>query len=217
MVVVTDRQWRTSDCPDTYGATSANIASAPALAIGDTAIGKAVEMLGFAPPAPKYVSGFCSPQLVVTRNGKRPSVITRLPVAFLSQTECHGYRLPTDMPLDTAPAAETPKENTGGSMSNNQHPKLEQTGMFDAMIAVLLSVLGGTAAGVGLVGQSAMHHGRRSQSPISAVSTTTAPGRFESPARSSLGSSLAGHHHSCSTRVSVIVASASLSQGPVLG
>jgi len=38
--------------PDTYGATSANIASAPALAIGDTAMGKAVEMLGFAPPAP---------------------------------------------------------------------------------------------------------------------------------------------------------------------
>ena len=104
MVVVTDRQWRTSDCPDTYGGTSANIASAPALAIGDTAIGKAVEMLGFAPPA-----------------------------------------------------------------------------------------------------------------PISAASTTTAPGRFESPARSSLGNSLAGHHHSCSTRVSVTVASASLSQGPVLG
>jgi hypothetical protein len=52
MVVVTDRQWRTSDCPDTYGATSANIASAPALAIGDIAIGKALEMLGFAPPAP---------------------------------------------------------------------------------------------------------------------------------------------------------------------
>jgi hypothetical protein len=52
MVVVTDRRWRTSDCPDTYAGTSANIASAPALAIGDIAIGKAVEMLGFAPPAP---------------------------------------------------------------------------------------------------------------------------------------------------------------------
>ena len=36
-------------------------------------------------------------------------------------------------------------------MSNNQHSKLEQTGIFDAVIAVLLPVLGGTAAGVGLV------------------------------------------------------------------
>ena len=36
-------------------------------------------------------------------------------------------------------------------MSNNQHSKLEQTGRFDAVIAVLLPVLGRTAAGVGLV------------------------------------------------------------------
>jgi hypothetical protein len=61
------------------------------------------------------------------------------------------FGLTTDMALDTAPAAENaPKENTGGSMSNNQHSKLEQTGMFDAVIAVRLPVLGGAAAGVGL-------------------------------------------------------------------
>jgi len=35
-------------------------------------------------------------------------------------------------------------------MSNNQHSKLEQTGMLDAVIAVRLPVLGGAAAGVGL-------------------------------------------------------------------
>jgi hypothetical protein len=46
-MVVTDRQWRTGDCPNTYGGISANTATAPALAIGDTAIGKAFEMLGF--------------------------------------------------------------------------------------------------------------------------------------------------------------------------
>ena len=181
MGVVTDRQSRTSDCPDTYGGTSANIASAPALAIGDTANRQGCRDARLCAPSTKYVSGFCSPQLVVTRNNKRPSVMTRLPVAFLFQIECHGDRLPTDMALDTAPAAETRRKRT---RRKHVESSLLQLG-------VLI--------------------------PISAASTATPPGRFESPARSSLGSSLAGHHHSCSTRVSVTVTSASLSQGPVLG
>ena len=40
-------------CPNTYGGIGANTASAPALAIGETAIGKAFEMLGFVPLAPR--------------------------------------------------------------------------------------------------------------------------------------------------------------------